>query len=140
MIKSIHLIGLGVTVCLALGSFSAHAQMADRLSEQPTMSMSRYSEDDAIAITREMTSRLHLNEGQFLQLMPLNCTKLAGINSINREYKNDRTTRPAKLAELQAQYEQECSRILTPTQLSQLQEDNHVRPANAPANAGNGVG
>ncbi len=112
--------------------------MSDRLSEHPQM-LSKGPAPDAIAVTREMTNRLHLNEGQFLKLLPLNRTKLAGLTSINRMYKNDEAIRAAKAAELEAQYEQECSRILTPSQLSQLQQKTGP-PATAPAGSGNGLG
>ena len=112
--------------------------MSDRLTDRPVMTIPPTS-GDAIALTRTMTNRLHLNEGQFLKLLPLNRTKLAGLTSINREYKNDETTRVAKSAELEAQYEQECSRILTPSQLSQFQQHNSP-PATAPANLGIGLG
>jgi uncharacterized protein YcbK (DUF882 family) len=125
-----------LTLIFAFCSFSASAQMRDRLSEHPA---SHAKAPDAVSMTREMTNRLHLNEGQFLKLLPLNRTKLSGLNIINREYKNDEATRAAKAAELEAQYEQECSRILTPSQLSQLQQDNG-QPASAPANTGNGLG
>ena len=40
------------------------------------------------------------------------------------------------MAELEAQYQQECSRILTPSQLSQLQNNKSTQPAQT----GNGVG
>ena len=109
--------------------------MSDRLSEHPTSR--KMPSADAVVMTREMTARLHLNEGQFLQLLPLNRTKLSGLNSINREYRNDETSRTAKTAELEAQYEQECSRILTPSQLSQLQQANNP-PAVEPTSIGKG--
>lgn len=128
---------LFLTFPLAFATLTARAQMSDRLTERPALKMS--SPYDAVAVTRNMTNQLHLNEGQFLKLLPLNRTKLAGLNSINREYKNDEPTRAAKAAELEAQYEQECSRILTPSQLSQLQQQNG-QPTTAPANAGNGLG
>ena len=121
----------------ALATVPAHAQMADRLSEHPKAITS--GAEDAVAITRDMTNRLHLNEGQFLKLLPLNRTKLAGLQSINREYRNDEATRAARAAKLEAQYEQECSRILSPSQLHQLQQENG-QPASAPANSGNGMG
>ena len=123
------------TLLLALVSFTAQAQMSDRLSEHPTSR--KMPSADAVVMTREMTTRFHLNEGQFLQLLPLNRTKLSGLNSINREYRNDETSRTAKTAELEAQYEQECSRILTPSQLSQLQQANNP-PAAEPASIGKG--
>lgn len=111
--------------------------MADRLTEHPTLT--RHSSEEALNVTREMTARLHLNEGQFLQLLPLNRTRLAGMHNIESQYHNDATTRSAKAAELEAQFEQECSRILTPSQLSQLQQEN-TQPATTPAHGGNGLG
>ena len=126
------------SLLLALASFTAQAQMSDRLSEHPT-ARRKPPTVDAVAMTREMTTRLHLNEGQFLQLLPLNRTKLSGLSSINREYRDDEATRNAKTAELEAQYEQECSRILTPSQLSQLQHSNNP-PTAEPAGTGNGLG
>lgn len=86
-----------------------------------------------------MSNRLRLNEGQYLKLLPLNRTKLASLTTINHAYKNDEATRAAKIAELEAQYEQECSRILTPSQLSQLQQNNG-QPTTTPVNTGNGLG
>ena len=126
-----------LTLLMAAAALPAHAQMSDRLAERPTAS--RYDGETAVAVTREMMNRLHLNEGQYLKLLPLNRTKLAGLNSINHLYRNDEVVRAAKAAELQSQFEQECSRILTPSQLSQLQQDTS-RPNAAPAGTGNGVG
>ncbi|WP_345049602.1 hypothetical protein [Hymenobacter glaciei] len=121
---------------LSFASLSANAQMADRITEHPTPREA--SRQQAEALTREMANRLHLNEGQYLQLLPLNRTRLSALNSINREYRADAATRAAKQAELEAQFEQECSRIMSPSQLSQLQRE--VQPATAPAPTGNGLG
>lgn len=123
-------------LCLFLVSLSARAQMADRITEQPTPREA--SRQQVVAQTREMANRLHLNEGQYLQLLPLNRTRLSTLNGINREYHADAVNRAAKAAELEAQFEQECSRILTPSQLSQLQRD--AQPATAPATTSNGLG
>ena len=123
-------------LCLSLASLSARAQMADQITEQPTPREA--SRQEVIVQTRDMANRLHLNEGQYLQLLPLNRTRLSALNGINREYHADAATRAAKAAELEAQFEQECSRILTPSQLSQLQRD--AQPATAPAATGNGLG
>jgi len=139
-----------VACLLALGSFSAQAQtQAQAQAEVQTQAVGRLSEqtvttrnvgsNDALTVTREMTKRLRLNEGQFLHLLNLNRTKISRMNSINREYKEDEPTRAAKISELEAQYEQECSRILTPSQLSQLQQGNG-QPATPPATTGPGVG
>ena len=123
-------------LCLSLASLSAKAQMADRITERPTPREA--SRQEVVAQTREMAKRLHLNEGQYLQLLPLNRTRLSTLNGINREHRADASTRAAKAAELEAQFEQECSRILTPSQLSQLQRES--QPTTAPASAGNGLG
>ena len=127
----------GLTLFLALGSFSARAQMADRILENPSFNSSAHV--NVVAVTREMANRLHLNEGQYLKLLPLNRTKYAGMISIDRQFKNDEGIRTQKKVELEAQFEQECSRILSPSQLSQLQQENG-QPATAPANTGNGLG
>ncbi len=126
-----------ITACFGLATLPAQAQMADRLSEHPKTN--NVPSAEVVAITRDMSNRLHLNEGQFLKLLSLNRTKLAGLNAINREYQNDEAARAARAAELESQYEQECGRILTPSQLSQLQQQNG-QPATAPASTGNGVG
>ena len=111
--------------------------MGDRRLENPVPT--KTSDKDALSLTREMANRLGLNEGQFLQLLPLNRTKLAGLDRINAQFRADEATRAAKAAELEAQYEQECGRILTPSQLSQLQQTNG-QPAPVPAATGNGLG
>lgn len=123
-------------LCLLVASLSAKAQMADRIAEKPRPREA--SRQEVVAQTREMANRLHLNEGQYLQLLPLNRTRLSTLNGINREYRADASTRAAKAAELEAQFEQECSRILSPSQLSQLQRE--AQPAAAPATTGNGLG
>ena len=123
-------------LCLLAASLSAKAQMADRITEQPTPREA--SRLEVVAQTREMANRLHLNEGQYLQLLPLNRTRLSALSGINREYRADAATRAAKQAELEAQFEQECSRILSPSQLSQLQRE--AQPTAAPASTGNGLG
>ena len=136
------LLSAGIACLLALAAAPAQAQMSDRLTEHPA-GMSRTApkaaNPDPVAVTREMTVRLRLNEGQFLKLLPLNRTRFARTNSINRQYKNDAATRVEKLSELEAQFEQECSRILTPSQLSQLQQENET-PATAPTPTGSGLG
>lgn len=134
MVKSVFFV---LMLGFALAALPAQAQMADRFSEHPKAGWA--TSEDAVAITRDMINRLHLNEGQFLKLLPLNRTRLAGLRSLSREYRNDEATRIAKAAELEAQYEKDCSRILTPSQLSQLQQQSNP-PASAPASLGNGLG
>ncbi len=73
--------------------------------------------------TREMSARLQLNEGQFVKLLTLNRTRQTRQREIEQTTRNDASARSSQFAELQAQYEQECGRIMSPSQLSQLQQD-----------------
>jgi Spy/CpxP family protein refolding chaperone len=73
--------------------------------------------------TREMSTRLQLNEGQFVRLLTLNRTRQTRQQEIEQATKSDLSARSSQLTELQTQYDQECSRILSPSQLSQLQQD-----------------
>ena len=88
----------------------------------------------ATAMTREMSNRLRLNEGQYVKLYSINRTRLTRQQEIEQATTKDAAARTAQLAELQSQYEQECARILTPSQLSLMQQDQ----PQAPANNGNG--
>jgi hypothetical protein len=74
-------------------------------------------------LTREMSARLQLNEGQFVKLLTLNRTRQTRQREIEQATKTDASARTSQLAELQSQYEQECGRIMSPSQLSQLQQD-----------------
>jgi Spy/CpxP family protein refolding chaperone len=87
------------------------------------------------AMTREMSNRLYLNEGQYIKLYSINRTRLTRQQEIEHATASDASARTAQLAELQGQYEQECARILTPSQLSLLQQDQ-----TNPATIGNGQG
>ncbi|MFD1872754.1 hypothetical protein [Hymenobacter bucti] len=75
------------------------------------------------AMTREMSNHLQLNEGQYIKLYSINRTRLARQHEIEHATTADATSRTTQLAELQGQYEQECARILTPSQLSLMQQD-----------------
>lgn len=81
----------------------------------------------AARLTREMTERLQLNEGQYVRLLAVNKTLLTRQHEIEQATQHNPTGRTAQLAELQGQYEQECARILSPSQLSLMQQD-HARP------------
>jgi hypothetical protein len=90
--------------------------------------------ETATAMTREMSNRLHLNEGQFVKLFSLNRTRLTRQQEIEQGTKNDATARTTQLAELQSQYDQECARILSASQLSQLLQQD----TNSTTDGGNG--
>jgi hypothetical protein len=88
----------------------------------------------ATTVTREMSNRLRLNEGQYVKLYSINRTRLVRQHEIEQATTKDASARTAQLAELQSQYEQECARILTPSQLSLMQQDQPQGPT------GNGQG
>ena len=88
----------------------------------------------ATTMTREMSNRLRLNEGQYVKLYSINRTRLTRQQEIEQATTKDAAARTTQLAELQSQYEQECARILTPSQLSLMQQDQSQAPT------GNGQG
>ena len=79
--------------------------------------------------TREMGQRLRLNEGQYVKLLTLNRIRLTRQREIEQATSADAAARTSQLAELQDQYELECGRIMSPTQLSQLQQGENQGPA-----------
>ncbi|MBX0289782.1 hypothetical protein K3G63_04995 [Hymenobacter sp. HSC-4F20] len=122
-------------LCLVTLSTASLAQRKDRYAERPGgdegPSLERVEE-----VTRLMSNQLHLNEAQFIKLREVNKIKLARLEEIQWQYANDLPQRTAKLAELEAQYETECGRILTPSQLSLFQEEQRrdsvpTQPANS---------
>ena len=122
---------------LALASFSAQAQQTDKVVAAPGINLVQGPLSlSAAELTRDMSTRLKLNEAQYIKLYEINKTRVNQVARIDRDYKNDNGTRDTKMAELEVQYQQECSRILTPSQLSQMQDSK----SNQPAQSGNGVG
>ena len=105
------------TLLLFVGLAStAAAQKQDRHAELPGV-----GGPPAVRVeemTRQMSSVLHLNEAQYIRLRAVNQIKLTRMDEISWQYKDDVAQQRAKLGELEAQYEDECSRILTPSQLS----------------------
>ncbi|GAA4386692.1 hypothetical protein [Hymenobacter koreensis] len=123
-------------VCCGLG-LSAHGQMRDRQVPNP----SRVSAAQAEELTRKMAVRLHLNEAQIIKLRSVNEIKLARLDEIQWQYEQDPTGRQARIMELEAQYEQECRLILTPSQLSALREEKPAMEAPQSADPNqNGMG
>lgn len=131
-------ISLITVVGLALASITASAQSADKVVEAPQVVVQQSS--SAAVMTRDMSTRLKLNEGQYIKLYEVNKTRISQLAQIEHNFKNDPIVRSSKISELDAQYEQACSSILTPSQLSQLHEDKPTQPNTMPAGTGNGVG
>ncbi|RPD45674.1 hypothetical protein DNI29_16070 [Hymenobacter sediminis] len=111
-----------LTLLLVAGmSTISLAQKRDRYAERPgdaDISLERVEE-----VTRQMSSQLRLNEAQFIKLREVNKIKLARLEEIQWQYQEDPQQRNAKLAELEALYEAECGRILTPSQLSLFRDE-----------------
>lgn len=128
---------LALVALLALAYGPAHAQLADRSVERPVQNGPVFS-TEAADLTRQMSNRLHLNEGQYVKLYAVNRTRVAQLGEINTYFKADEAGRAARLAELDAQYDQECGRILSASQLSQLHQEQGT--PGAPADNGNGRG
>ena len=105
------------TLLLLVGlAGTAVAQKQDRHAELPGTgdpAPSRVEE-----LTRQMCNSLRLNEAQYIRLRTANQIKLARLDEITWQYKDNLAEQHVKLNELEAQYEAECSRILTPSQLS----------------------
>jgi len=95
---------------------SAAAQKREHLSELP--GFNGPSPLIVEELTRKMANSLHLNEAQYIRLRNTNEAKLIRLDEISWQYKDNEAEYQAKIGELEAQYEIECSRILTPSQLS----------------------
>jgi len=122
---------LSLLPALLLLAVVSHGQTASIASAGPDPKTSQA----VTAMTREMSNHLQLNEGQYIKLYSINRTRLARQQEIERATASDASARTTQLAELQGQYEQECARILTPSQLSLMQQDQ-----TNPATIGNGQG
>ena len=132
-------LSLFAVASLALVSTAAHAQSADQVVAAPRATAQQPLSISAAELTRNMSTRLKLNEGQYIKLYDVNKTRVNQMAQIERDFRDDPTARASKLTELNAQYEQACSSILTPSQLSQLHEDK-TQPGTTPTGTGNGVG
>ncbi|MBC6608044.1 hypothetical protein H8B13_14550 [Hymenobacter sp. BT188] len=119
--KSIFLLALFICCFYA----PASAQKRDVYAERPGSLMPSLARVDNL--TRDMSSNLRLNEAQYIRLRSVNQIKLARLNEIEYEF-TDAEQRRQKAAELEAQYEAECSRILTPTQLSVFRAEQNQQP------------
>jgi hypothetical protein len=118
---------------IACFSGSAAAQKRDCYAERPGTLVPSVARVDGL--TRYMSSQLRLNEAQYIRLRSVNQIKLARLDELEYEY-TDAAERHQKAAELEAQYQAECSRILTPTQLSVFRTELNQQPAKNEPNEG----
>ncbi|GAB2942157.1 hypothetical protein GCM10027048_03320 [Hymenobacter coalescens] len=129
---------LTLTLLLSGLAVAASAQMKDRVAAAPG---GQPAVTTAAELTRQMANRLQLNEAQYIRLRSVNQIKLARMDEIQWQYQQDPSARQAKMAELEAQYEQECRRILTPSQIGMLHNEQKQDATPLPADpASNGLG
>ncbi|MCB2376916.1 hypothetical protein LGH70_04945 [Hymenobacter sp. BT635] len=128
---------LTLTLLLSLVS-AASAQKKDKHAEMP--GSEDVSEARVADLTRQMCNQLHLNEAQYIRLRAANRIKLARLDEIQWQYKDNAQQQHAKIAELEAQYEAECSRILTPSQLSVYRDQQQHDSVPQPASNEGGIG
>ena len=76
--------------------------------------------DLAMQRTRQMEHQLGLTEQQFIRLLPLNRLYLAQCLVIGQQSGASLSTHTARLAQLEADYEQAYRYLLTPQQLALL--------------------
>ncbi|WP_022823055.1 hypothetical protein [Hymenobacter norwichensis] len=113
---------LFVTLLIMVGlQTAASAQKQDRHAELP--GTNAVSQIRLSTITREMSNEMRLNEAQYIRLRAINKAKLARLDEISWLYRDNVAQQQASIGELEAQYEAECSRILSPSQLSALQNE-----------------
>jgi hypothetical protein len=129
MIKS--LIALGLGMGLSVATAQASIGVAVTASADPVLDLSLGQQ--ASAMTRPLTQELRLNEGEYVRLRRIHKILLAAISDINTQYSAQPSVHRAKLQELQGYYEQERVRVLTPTQVGQLNQraaEKHVPAIN----------
>lgn len=127
-----------LTILVLIGlSPAVHAQMKERNAERAGGPWSASSNAAAAeSLTRQMTTELRLNESQIIKLRKVNTIKVARTEEIKWQMHEDQPGMQRAMSELQAQYENECGRILTPSQLSELRNRQPVTQPAAPATEG----
>ncbi len=126
-----------IVALLLLGFCSvAHAQRQDRFAERPGDAEPFAAQVEQL--THTMSQQLRLNEAQIIQMRAVNKIKISRAEEIQWQYQHNTAERNARLAELETQYEIECSRILTPSQLSMYHDDKQRDSIAVPVNSTDG--
>ncbi|SHJ50909.1 hypothetical protein SAMN02745146_3290 [Hymenobacter daecheongensis DSM 21074] len=91
----------------------------------------------ATDITRPLINKLKLNEAEYVRLRMLHKRWLVGLDDINRHTANPMLRKVEKMG-LESRFEQECQRVLTPSQIGELRLDapHDVIPAQPADNQG----
>ncbi|RTQ46021.1 hypothetical protein EJV47_22970 [Hymenobacter gummosus] len=72
----------------------------------------------ATALTRAMTSKMQLDEGQYLRLKSLNLRMLETMEDLKVRFAADPEIRDMRMAEAQTSYHMELALMLRPSQLT----------------------
>ena len=121
---------------LFLGSLSpmAQAQMKEHFAERPEGI--DLTVVQAETLTRQMAVQLQLDEAQVARLLRVNSIRMAQADEIQWQHHENPLLMQQALYELQSHYDKECSRILTPSQLSLMREQRPATPAPQSDNEG----
>ena len=74
-------------------------------------------DDKVSTVTRNMSTKLGLNESQYINLKALNREKMAKAEEISSMYANDASARAMKISALQVDYENQLQAFLSPKQM-----------------------
>ncbi|GAB2942257.1 hypothetical protein GCM10027048_03510 [Hymenobacter coalescens] len=97
---------------LAIGFHSVAHAATDPDSDSPAGLNNR-----ATALTRAMTGKMQLDEGQYLRLKQLNLRMLSTMEDLKVRFAADPEIRDIRMAEAQVSYHTELAMMLRPTQL-----------------------
>jgi len=109
---------------LAFGLHAASLAGIDREVEHPAS-----IENRAIALTRAVASKVHLDEGQYLKLKRINVRMLTAVNNVKNHFGSSSAMSDEHLAAIQANYQSELLELLRPAQLVAYQQMQSNRTA-----------
>jgi predicted ribonuclease YlaK len=94
----------------------------------------------ATVITKPLINKLKLNEAEYVRLRVLNKRWLVGLDDIKQNTPNPLMQR-VEIMGLESRFEQECQRVLTPSQVGELRLDSpHDVMPTEPADNQGGLG
>lgn len=76
----------------------------------------------ATALTRSISEKARLDEGQYLRVKQLNVRMLAEIEDLKTRFAADQSILDQRLADAQSRYETDLTSLLRPAQLALFQE------------------
>jgi len=119
MMHHLRFLGAGLALCGLLATSLASAARASGTAGSP-YAAGPLANDQGMQRTRQLERQLGLSEQQFIRLLPLTRLYLAQRTLIDQQSGSQLGTHTARLAQLDADYEQAYRGLLTPRQLAQL--------------------